>query len=77
MATQVVMDRTGDGRFQHDPNDADGLAEAEKRFRMSIAARFTATVQTSAGRSIRTRSFYQTAEETLFFPCVIGGWNPR
>jgi hypothetical protein len=73
MATQVVMDHNGDGRFQHDPNDADGLAEAEESFRMLIAAGFTAAVRTRAGRSIRTHSFHQTAEETLFFRRVIGG----
>jgi len=73
MATQVAMDHNGDGRFQHIPDDADGLAESEKRFRMLIAAGIAAAVRTGAGRSIRTHSFYQTAEETLFFPRVIGG----
>ena len=33
MATQMVMDHTGDSRHQFDPRDAEALARAEKRFK--------------------------------------------
>jgi hypothetical protein len=33
MATQIVMDRTGDTRYQFDPADAAAVAEAEARFK--------------------------------------------
>jgi hypothetical protein len=32
MATQIIMDHTGDTRHQFDPSDAAGVAEAEARF---------------------------------------------
>jgi hypothetical protein len=33
MATQIVMDHTGDTRHQFDPADASAVAEAERRFK--------------------------------------------
>ncbi len=73
MATQTVMDHNGDSRFQYDSNDASGLAEAEERFRMLTSAGFTAAVRTNAGQSVKLHSFDRTAEETLFFPRLVGG----
>ena len=42
MATQIVMDHTGDTRHQFDPSDAAGVAEAEARFKELTGAGFTA-----------------------------------
>ena len=34
MATQIVMDQTGDTRHWFDPNDTEALSKAEKRFKI-------------------------------------------
>jgi hypothetical protein len=73
MATQIVMDHKGDSRFQFNPRDAEGLAEAERRFKKLTGAGFTAAVRTAASESTRIRSFDPNAEETLFFPRLVGG----
>ena len=73
MATQIVMDHSGDRRHSFDPLDAEALARAEKRFRDLTGAGFIAAVRTADGESRRTRSFDPTAEETLFFPRLVGG----
>jgi hypothetical protein len=73
MATQVVMDHNGDSRHQFDPCDVRGLAEAEQRFKKLTGAGFTAAVRTATGESTKMRSFDPKAEETLFFPRLVGG----
>ena len=73
MAIQIVMDHTGDSRYQFDPRDAAELAEAERRFKQLTGAGFTAAVRTAAGESSKAGSFDPAAEETLFFPRLVGG----
>lgn len=73
MATQIVMDRTGDTRHQFDPNSAKALAEAERRFVALTGAGFTAAVRTGPGQVSRIRSFDPSANETVFFPRLVGG----
>lgn len=73
MAIQIVMDRTGDRRHHFDPNDARELAKAEQRFYELTGAGFTAAVRTSAGQASRLQSFDPNAEETVFFPRLVGG----
>ena len=73
MATQIVMDHTGDTRHQFDPADAAAVAEAEVRFKELIGAGFTAARRLDDGKSEVLRSFDPTAEETLFIPRLIGG----
>jgi len=73
MAMQIVMDHTGDTRHQFDPQDADAVARAEKRFMELTGAGFVAAERTSAGQSRRVKSFNPAAEETLFFPRLVGG----
>jgi hypothetical protein len=73
MATQIVMDHTGDSRHQFDPKDSEAVARAEERFRALTAAGFIAAERTSAGESRRVKSFDPTAEEVLFFPRLVGG----
>ena len=73
MATQIVMDHSSDSRHSFDPRDAKAVAKAEKRFRDLTGAGFIAAVRTSAGESRRVSSFDPTAEETLFFPRLVGG----
>jgi hypothetical protein len=73
MATQIVMDRTGDSRHSFDPNDADEMAKAEQRFYELTKIGFTAAVRTGSGQVSRIRSFDPNAEETVFFSRLVGG----
>lgn len=73
MATQIVMDHTGDRRHQFDPQNAGELAEAEKRFRELTGKGFTAAARAAEGEIIKVASFDPTAEETVFFPRLVGG----
>lgn len=73
MAIQIVMDRTGDSRHPFNPDDARELAKAERRFSALTDGGFTAAVRTGPGRVSQIRSFDPTAEETVFFPRLVGG----
>ncbi|MET4476490.1 hypothetical protein [Bradyrhizobium sp. F1.13.3] len=73
MATQIVMDRTGDSRHLFDHHDPTGLAEAEQRFKSLTGQGFTAATRTRAGDLKVVRSFDPTADETLFYPRLVGG----
>jgi hypothetical protein len=73
MATQIVMDHTGDTRHHFNPNDAEAVAKAERRFKKLTGAGFIAAERTSAGQSRRVTAFNPSAEETLFFPRLVGG----
>jgi hypothetical protein len=73
MATQIVMDHTGDSRHQFDPADAAAVAEAEDRFKMLTGAGFTAAKRLGEGKSEVLKSFDPMAEETLFIPRLKGG----
>ena len=73
MGRQIVMDQTGDTRHHFDANDLEAVARAERRFRKLTGAGFTAAVRTASGDTRIARSFDPTAEETLFFPRLVGG----
>jgi hypothetical protein len=73
MATQIVMDRTGDTRHTFDVNDRVAVAKAERRFMELTGAGFTAATRTGPGEQRVIRSFDPTAEETLFYPRLVGG----
>lgn len=73
MAIQIVMDRSGDSRHLFNPHDVKEVAKAEQRFYELTKAGFTAAVRTAPGQTSQIRSFDPTAEETLFFPKLVGG----
>jgi hypothetical protein len=73
MAAQIVMDHTGDTRHYFNAEDIEALSKAEARFKMLTAVGFTAAVRNAAGKATVTRTFDPTAEETLFFPRLVGG----
>ena len=73
MATQIVMDHTGDTRHYFDANDAQALTKAEERFKELTKVGFTAAVRSAPDEVSVTRSFDPNAEETLFFPRLVGG----
>jgi hypothetical protein len=71
--SQIVMDHTGDTRHHFDAADREAVARAKERFRKLTGAGFTVVVRTASGDAAVTRSFDPTAEETLFFPRLVGG----
>ena len=73
MAMQIVMDHTGDTRHSFNPDDVQAVAKAKKRFNELTGKGFTAAVRTGSGEVSKIRSFDPTAEETLFFPRLVGG----
>jgi hypothetical protein len=73
MATQIVMDVTGDTRHEFDPADDAAVVKAEERFKELTGAGFTAAVRRDQGRAELIRSFDPAAEETVFFPRLKGG----
>jgi hypothetical protein len=73
MATQMVMDYTGDSRHQFDARDENALLKAEQRFRSLTKLGFTAAVRTTSGEVALAKAFDPTAQETLFYPRLVGG----
>ena len=73
MAGQIVMDRTGDTRHIFNNQDHGEVAKAEQRFMELTGAGFTAAVRAGPGEQRVIRSFDPMAEETLFYPCLVGG----
>jgi hypothetical protein len=73
MAIQIVMDRAGDSRHHFNPHDVQEVAKAEQRFYELTRAGLTAAARTDPGQASQVRSFDPAAEETLFFPRLVGG----
>ena len=73
MASLIVLDHTGDTRHIFDKQDPAEVANAEQRFRELTGAGFTAAVRSGLGEQRIIRSFDPTAEETLFYPRLVGG----
>ncbi len=73
MATHVVMDHSGDTRHTFDPKDAEAVLKAEERFKELTSLGFTAAVRSASGEPSIKRTFDPSAEETLFFPRLVGG----
>jgi hypothetical protein len=73
MATQIVMDQSGDTRHWFDQQDSESLLKAEVRFRQLIDLGYTAVVRNASGDPMVTRIFDPKADETLFFPRLVGG----
>jgi hypothetical protein len=67
------MDHNGDTRHDFDPKDVKALLEAEERFRQLAGSGFTAAIRQPSGEPAVTHRFDPTAEETLFFPRLVGG----
>lgn len=73
MAVHVIMDQAGDTRHSFDRNDPEGLADAERRFRELVSEGFTAAVRVGPGQVSKIHAFDPAANETLFFPRLVGG----
>jgi hypothetical protein len=68
MGIQIVINNSGDSRFEYDPADDDAVAKATER---SIG--YTAAERTASGRSRKVAEFDPTATEVLFMPRLVGG----
>ncbi|MGH6678188.1 MAG: hypothetical protein ACREDL_04435 [Bradyrhizobium sp.] len=73
MAIQIVMDHSGDTRHCFDETNAEARAEAQARFEELTGRGFTAAVRKDSHEVTRVRSFDPTAQETVFFPRLVGG----
>jgi hypothetical protein len=73
MAAQIVMNHSGDTRYSFDAADAKSLQEAESRFKELTGSGFTAAIRTASGGPAVIHKFDPTADETLFFPRLVGG----
>jgi hypothetical protein len=73
MAIQIIMYHNGDTRHSFDANDEQALMKAERRFKALTGSGFTAATRTASGEPVVTRTFDPAAEETLFFPRLVGG----
>jgi hypothetical protein len=73
MAELIVMDHTGDTRHKFDAADKAAVGQAEKRFLDLTGAGFTAATKSAGGEATITRTFDPTAEQTLFYPRLVGG----
>lgn len=73
MAVQVVMDHSGDTRHWYDATNEQSLLEAKERFGELSRQGYVAAVRGVGGSSRIVRSFEPNAEETLFFPRLVGG----
>ena len=67
------MDHNGDTRYHFDARNAEALAKAEERFKQLTGEGFTAAVRTKPGEVIKINSFNPKADETVFFPRLVGG----
>ena len=73
MATLLILDHTGDSRHDFDPKDSRELAWAEARFDQLVSDGYSAAARTTPGEARLVRTFDPTAEETLFYPRLVGG----
>lgn len=72
MATLLIMDHTGDTRQYFDPENSEQLAWAEARFRELTSEGYTAAIRKASGTAM-IRSLDPGADETLFYPRLVGG----
>jgi hypothetical protein len=73
MATQIVMNLSGDSRHFFDLDTREALVIAERRFRKLTGKGYTAAIRTISGDLKIIRTFDPTAHETLFYPRLVGG----
>ena len=74
MATQIVMDRTGDTRHEFDVTNPEALTGAEERFRELTGKGFRAVALSGDGGPGKlVDKFDPRVEQTLFIPQLQGG----
>lgn len=74
VSVQIVMDRTGDTRYEFEAGDSAARAEAERRFQELTGKGFRAVaVSGDGGPGHLIREFDPAIEQTLFIPALQGG----
>ena len=74
MATQIVMNGSGDARYEFSATDNAAIARAERRFQALTGEGFRAVALGKDGTPGQLlREFDPSIEETLFFPQLQGG----
>jgi hypothetical protein len=73
MAIQIIMDNSGDSRFEFDPGDRAAAAEAMERFKELTGLGYIAVERTGPGTARKITEFVPTATEVLFMPRLVGG----
>ena len=73
MGIQIVIDNSGESRFEYDPADEDAVAKGTERSKKLIDLGYTAAERTASGRSRKVTEFDPTATEVLFMPRLVGG----
>jgi len=73
MRVQIVVDRTGDSRHVFDEADQAAVQKAEQRVKMLVEQGFTPAHRIATGAVEKLTHFDSSAEETLFFPRIVGG----
>jgi len=74
MAVQIIMNRSGDTRYEFSDTDTAAIARAEERFRQLTAQGFRAVaLGRDGGPGKLMRAFDAKAEQTLFIPPLQGG----
>lgn len=73
MASQIVMDHTGDTRHEFDPKNTTAVDAAMARFAELTGQGYTAAKRTGPGQAQLLRKFDPTADETVFIPRLMGG----
>jgi hypothetical protein len=73
MAIQIVMNNSGDSRFEFDQADSAAVAEAMERFDELVRRGYTAAERTGPGTSRKVTEFDPTANEVLFMTRLVGG----
>jgi hypothetical protein len=77
MATQIVMDHTGDTRHKFDAKDAKSLLKAEERFKELTLVGFTAAVRTDGDQNQVACEFRTTLPRfERRFACSSSAINP-
>jgi hypothetical protein len=66
MASQIVMDRTGDTRHVFDKQNPAEVAKAEQRFKELIGAGFTAAVRSGPGEQRISAHLIQRRKKPYF-----------
>ena len=70
MAMEIVNYHAGDAKHQFDADDIKALAAGRHLKKLAFAG--SAAVRTSSGETKVTRTFDPTAEQTLFYPRLVG-----
>jgi len=73
MSVQIIMDHSGESRFEFDPANEAAVAKATERFKELTGLGYTAAEKTGPGTSRKMTEFDPTATEMLFMPRLVGG----